>query len=340
MASASWPPGWLALPRWWQRDRVARWRRLPFCRPWPWCWLPTARLRNSREARGRLAIALLQGNVPQDEKFSAEHLPQTLQWYAEQLVANSADLVIAPETAIPLLPSQLPRGYWEALEQRFHEGRTAALIGLPLGDFTVGYTNSVAGLKPGQSGFYRYDKHHLVPFGEFIPFGFRWFVDLMQIPLGDFDRGRSIEPFVLDGNAIRPTICYEDLFGEELAPNFVGDRQATVIANLSNIAWFGDTEAIDQHLQISRMRSLEFQRPLARATNTGATAIIDHQGRVTHRLEPYTRGSLVGEIEGRWGSTPYARWVARLGLWPLLLLAAFIIGLAAWRRHRRSPSQP
>jgi apolipoprotein N-acyltransferase len=135
---------------------------------------------------------------------------------------------------------------------------------------------------------------------------------------------------------VRPTICYEDLFGEELAPNFVGDRQATIIANLSNIAWFGDTEAIPQHLQISRMRSLEFQRPLVRSTNTGATAIIDHRGRVTARLEPFTQGRLSGEVEGRAGSTPYARWVAPLGLWPLALLCALLIG-AAWWRSRRSP---
>jgi apolipoprotein N-acyltransferase len=286
------------------------------------------------EPRGRLSVDLLQGNVPQDEKFSSEHLPRVLESYARELMASRADLVIAPETAIPLLPSQLPEGYWAALEEHFHQGKTAALIGLPLGDFEVGYTNSVAGLKPGQTGFYRYDKHHLVPFGEFIPFGFRWFVDLMHIPLGDFERGRSIEPFVLDGNSVRPTICYEDLFGEELAANFVGDRQATIIANLSNIAWFGDTEAIPQHLQISRMRTLEFQRPLVRSTNTGATAIIDHRGRVTAQFEPFTYGRLSGEIEGRTGSTPYARWVALLGLWPLILLSALLIG-AAWRRSRR-----
>jgi apolipoprotein N-acyltransferase len=287
------------------------------------------------EPRGRLSVAMLQGNVPQDQKFSAEHLPRVLHWYATELMATRADLVIAPETAIPLLPRQLPDGYWAALADHFRKGSSAALIGLPLGDFDIGYTNSAAGLKPGLAGFYRYDKHHLVPFGEFIPLGFRWFVDLMHIPLGDFERGASIEPFVLNGNAIRPTICYEDLFGEELAPNFVGTSQATIIANLSNVGWFGDTEAIPQHLQISRMRSLEFQRPLVRATNTGATAIVDHAGRVTARLAPFTQGTLTGEIEGRWGSTPYARWVAAFGLWPLLLLSALVLGAAGWWARRR-----
>jgi apolipoprotein N-acyltransferase len=282
-------------------------------------------------ASGRFDVTLLQPNVAQDEKFSAEHLPATLEWLGRELVSARTDLVIAPETAIPLLPAQQPEGYWEALSAHFAQGDTAALIGVPLGDFTEGYTNSVAGLAPGQP-VYRYDKIHLVPFGEFIPFGFRWFVDLMNMPLGDFTRGRENRPFEFDGQRIRPTICYEDLFGEELAANFVGERQATVIANVSNIGWFGQTEAVDQHLQISRLRALEFQRPLVRATNTGATAIIDHRGRVTAWLQPHTQGVLVGEVEGREGSTPYARWVAALGLWPWLGLAIGVAGLATWRR--------
>jgi apolipoprotein N-acyltransferase len=282
---------------------------------------------------GRFDVTLLQPNVAQDEKFSAEHLPATLEWLGRELVSARTDLVVAPETAIPLLPAQQPEGYWEALSAHFSQGETAALIGLPLGDFTEGYTNSVAGLAPGQP-MYRYDKIHLVPFGEFIPFGFRWFVDLMNMPLGDFTRGRETRPFEFDGQRIRPTICYEDLFGEELAANFVGQVQATVIANVSNIGWFGQTEAVDQHLQISRLRALEFQRPLVRATNTGATAIIDHHGRVTAWLAPHTPGVLVGEVEGRDGSTPYARWVAAFGLWPLLGLGLGVVGLSASRRGR------
>lgn len=280
---------------------------------------------------GRFDVTLLQPNVAQDEKFSAEHLPAALEWLGRELVSARTALVVAPETAIPLLPAQQPEGYWDALAAHFARGPGAALIGVPLGDFTEGYTNSVAGLAPGQP-MYRYDKIHLVPFGEFVPRGFRWFVDMMDMPLGDFTRGRDARPFEFDGQRIRPTICYEDLFGEELAANFVGPGQATVIANVSNIGWFGPTEAVDQHLQISRLRALEFQRPLVRATNTGATAIIDHRGRVTHGLAPHTRGVLVGEVEGREGSTPYARWVATLGLWPWTVLAGGVLLLAARRR--------
>ncbi|MCW7537261.1 apolipoprotein N-acyltransferase [Aquabacterium sp. A7-Y] len=282
-----------------------------------------------------LAVTLLQGNVPQDEKFSATLLPQVLQWYADELEAAGGDLVITPETAIPLLPGQLPAGYWDGLAARFRQGGTAALIGQPLGDFTEGYTNSAVGLAPGGAG-YRYDKHHLVPFGEFIPTGFRWFVDMMHMPLGDFDRGPLNAPsFEVHGERVAPNICYEDLFGEELAARFADPARApTLFANISNIGWFGDTVAVYQHLQISRMRTLEFQLPMVRATNTGATALIDHNGRVTQQLPPFTRGVLSAPVQGRSGLTPFARWASVAGLWPLLALAVAVLLAAAGLRRR------
>ena len=119
------------------------------------------------------------------------------------------------------------------------------------------------------------------------------------------------------------------MFGEELAARFVDPARApTVFVNVSNIAWFGNTVAIDQHLQISRMRALEFGRPMIRATNTGATAIISHTGAVTHALPRHTRGTLVGEVQGRSRITPYAWWAGRLGLWPLWTLGLAALGLA------------
>jgi len=187
---------------------------------------------------GTLQVSLLQSNVPQDEKFAAERVPQALMWLAEELHATNADLVVAPETAIPLLPEQLAPQYWHELIERFRDGRRAALIGLPLGSFERGYTNSAAGLSRASiatpEGFYRYDKHHLVPFGEFIPFGFRWFTDLMSIPLGDFNRGPLVAPpFEVHGERIAPNICYEDLFGEELGAHFANPASApTIFANL------------------------------------------------------------------------------------------------------------
>lgn len=292
---------------------------------------------------GTLDVTLLQTNVPQEDKFSLRHVPRALAWLAERLARAEGDLVVAPETAIPVLRDQLPPGYWEALKERFETSAQSALVGLPLGSYERGYTNSAAGLSreaqhlPGN--FYRYDKYHLVPFGEFIPLGFRWFVDLMQIPLGDFDRGPLAAPsFIVHGERVAPNICYEDLFGEELAARFADPGLApTMFANLSNIGWFGDTIAVAQHLHISRMRALEFERPMLRATNTGATAIVDHTGRVRHALQPYTEGVLEGRVEGRSGLTPFARWASRASLWPLAALALALVAIAWTKRRAGEP---
>ncbi len=300
------------------------------------CNLVVASGERTAMPRTRLSVALLQGNIPQDEKFQGgTGIPLALDWYGRQLQGSTASVVVAPETAIPLLPQQLPAGYFEALRARFAQGAQAALVGIPLGSMRDGYTNSVVGLKPG-ADVYRYDKHHLVPFGEFIPPLFRWFTDMMDIPLGDFNRGTLGQPsFAWMGQRLAPNICYEDLFGEELGAHFADAATApTILVNVSNIGWFGDTVAIDQHLAISRMRALEFDRPMIRATNTGATVIIDHRGRVTHALPRYTRGVLTGEVEGQTTITPYARWVSRLGLAPLWLLALGIAAAALWRQRR------
>ena len=291
---------------------------------------------------GTLSVALLQPNVRQDEKFAAERMPEALAWVAREMLSARADLVVTPETAVPLLPGQLEEfvpGYWAGLRAHFSAPGRTALVGVPLGDFDNGYTNSVAGMAAHTAepaAIYRYDKQHLVPFGEFIPTGFRWFTELMNIPLGDFSRGVLNPPsFVVGAQRVAPNICYEDLFGEELARRFVAPALApTVFANVSNIGWFGDSIAIDQHRHISRFRTLEFQRPMIRATNTGATAIIDHQGRVLAELPRHTQGVLLGQVEGRTGITPFAWWAARAGLWPLVGLAVLICGLAA-RRARR-----
>lgn len=302
--------------------------------------LPTVRF--TQPHGPTLSVALLQSNVPQDEKFSAERQIGMLAWHARQLQEAQADLVMAPETAIPLLPEQLPEGYWEALVAQFGPGsQRAALIGVPLGSFEQGYSNSVVGLQAPQAGQaqpYRYDKHHLVPFGEFIPTGFHWFVAMMNMPLGDFSRGPLVAPsFDVRGQRIAPNICYEDLFGEEIAARFVdAARSPTILANVSNLAWFGDTVAIAQHLQIARMRSLEFQVPSIRSTNTGATVAIDAFGRVTARLATQTRGILHASVQGHVGQTPFALWAGRFGLWPLVGLGLLLAMAGTGRRSRRA----
>ncbi len=293
-------------------------------------------------------VTLLQGNIAQDEKFQPTGgIPDALAWYRSQLLAATTSLVVTPETAIPLLPNQLPEGYLDALLNRFVKlapgtPQTAALIGIPLGNSQQGYTNSAIALKPSDTNtVYQYDKHHLVPFGEFVHPLFKWYLAIVNIPLADFNSGSISQPSLdWQGQRIAPNICYEDLFGEELAARFIDPATApTMMVNISNIGWFGNTIAIDQHLNISRMRAIEFERPMVRATNTGATAIIDHTGRVTHSLPRHTRGVLVGPVEGRGGITPYAWWAARFGLnlWWVLIGAIILVAACArvyWAKGR------
>lgn len=284
------------------------------------------------DGRTPVSVALLQGNIAQDEKFiPGSGIAEALQWYGEHLLQPQAELVVLPETALPLLPQQLPQGYLEAVSAPYRqpESQSAALVGMPLGNEVQGYSNAVVGWIPGEMPEYRYDKHHLVPFGEFIPPLFHWFVRMMNIPLGDFARGSVGQaPLLWRGERWAPNICYEDLFGEELGARFADASKApTVFVNVSNIAWFGDSIAIDQHLQISRMRALEFERPMLRATNTGATAVIDHRGSVAAALPSATRDVLLAQVHGRDGVTPFALWVSRWGLWPLWM---FCVAVVAW----------
>lgn len=294
-----------------------------------------------------LRVTLLQGNIPQDLKFG-EGVRLALIGYRDALLNSQSDLVVTPETAIPLIPEQLPQGYWRQLEQHFSKGQHAALIGLPLvtknEQGKPQFSNSVIGLapQPTQSNhsdatpYYQYSKHHLVPFGEFVPPMFQWFVNLMDIPLGDFSRGEVVQPSLLwKGERIAPNICYEDLFGEELARGFSDPQTApTMMVNLSNIAWFGNTVAIDQHLHISRMRALEMGRPMLRATNTGATAVINAKGEVTDRLPSAVEGALTADVHGVHGTTtPYAQWVSRWGLLPMMAIAMLVVIVVASMAH-------
>ena len=291
---------------------------------------------------GTAPVELLQASIAQSAKFDAySGVRDALTWYDQRLRQSTQPLVVAPETAVPLLPRHLPEGYWRDLQAAVAaRGDRLALVGVPLGDVTQGYSNSVVAMGPAAMPAYRYDKFHLVPFGEFVPSGFQWFVRQMQIPLSDFTRGALDQPSLAwQGQRLAINICYEDLFGEELAARFrVAEQAPTALVNASNIGWFGNTIAVDQHLNISRMRSLELQRPMLRATNTGATAIIDHQGQVVGMLERFTRGSLVGVYEGRTGLTPFARWAAAWGLGPLWALALGVVMWAAWAGRRPQPA--
>jgi apolipoprotein N-acyltransferase len=304
-----------------------------------WATSPSQNADETAHSEKPISVTLLQGNIPQDLKFG-EGVNRALRDYREALLSSNSDLTVTPETAIPLIKQQMPERYWDQLEAHFGKGKQAALIGQPVAmrseQGQLLYSNSAIVLmaqpSPAATASYQYDKHHLVPFGEFVPPLFQWFVRMMNIPLGDFTRGDVAQPsFEFKGERIAPNICYEDLFGEELARSFADPTRApTLMVNLSNIAWFGDTVAIDQHLNISRMRALEMGRPMLRATNTGATAIINAQGQVTHRLPSAVQGVLTAEVSGVHGAiTPYAQWVSVLGLWPLAGLAMLTLLIVA-----------
>jgi apolipoprotein N-acyltransferase len=282
---------------------------------------------------GLLSVTLLQSNVAQDLKFVPAQIERVLRWHREALTAARGSLVLTPESSIPLPLGLVDAQTLAALRAPFAQGERAALVGVFTGSDAAGYTNSVVGLSaasdPSGNAYYRYGKRHLLPFGEFIPPGFGWFVQAMQIPIGDQARGRSIEALAVAGQRVRPLICYEDLFAEDIVASVVGDDAATVLANVTNLAWFGALMVQDQHLQFSRMRALELQRPIVRATNTGATAVVDYRGRISARLPPLIEGALEASVEGRIGATPYARWLAAWGLWPLALLGAAIVAAAA-----------
>ena len=303
------------------------------------------------QSQGQVRASLLQPQVDQGIKFTHEHLNNTLQGLEAQLQASQGDVVVTPETMIPLLLSDVPPAIWSAYQKPFASRPRVALLGVPIGVSPLTYTNSMIAFGSGieshaeveatasaalaHSYAFRYDKQHLVPFGEFTPKGFGWLSRLMNISMTSFvsgDSGSAILPAL--GQRWAPLICFEDLFGEEVAVRFKDPTRApTVLVNASNLAWFGLTIALDQHLHIARMRSLEFERPMIRATNTGPTVIIDHKGEVSYALPRTARGILEGVVEGRAGMTPYARWASHFGLWPLtLVVLAMLLGV----RYRRS----
>jgi apolipoprotein N-acyltransferase len=292
---------------------------------------------NFTESSGTLQVSLLQPNVSQDLKFDADRIVGQMAALQAQLQSARGDLVVTPESVLPIPKDQLDPAYWQQLTEPFRAGQRTALIGTFLGNDQDGYVNSLVGVSAAGEG-YSYGKRHLLPFGEYVPPGFRWFVELMQIPLGDQASGRTQAPYVAGGQTLRPLICYENLFGEHMVASAVdGPDAATMLVNVSNLAWFGRHMVQAQDLQFSRLRSLEFQRPMVRATNTGATAVIDHRGRVTAQLPALTAGTLDAKVEGRRGATPYARWLAAFGLWPL-----WLIGLAgfAWLAASRAGATP
>jgi apolipoprotein N-acyltransferase len=277
-----------------------------------------------------ISVRLLQGDVNQGEKFDTNQLLRILARYESMITAAPADLIATPETAIPIWEQSLPPGYIAGLRDWTVKSGSALILGIPLANSETDYANSVVGFS-GAAQPYSYDKHHLVPFGEFVPWGFRWVTNILHIPLGDNRRGPAVQaPFAVKDQLVLPNICYEDVFGEEIAAQLRTARPATLLLNVSNLAWFGESVAIPQHLQISQMRSLETGRPMLRATNSGATAVIDGKGRIVEQLPFYGQGVLSTRVQGMTGMTPFIRF----GSFGFLVLGALAL-CGAWFSGRR-----
>jgi apolipoprotein N-acyltransferase len=278
-----------------------------------------------------LKVSLLQGNIAQDEKFEEDKLIATLETYRRLAQGSDARLIVMPETALPLLRDNVPESYHAILRDHVRRNGGDILIGA-FEKENGNYYNSVYTLGSSESQHYR--KNHLVPFGEFIPLRsvFGWLVnEVLQIPMGDQASGGAHQPPLnVAGQKVAVDICYEDAFGEEIIRAL---PEATLLANVTNDAWYGESHAATQHNQLSQMRALETGRMMLRATNTGVTSVIGVDGRVQTMLRQHEEGVLTAQVQGYVGSTPYVRW----GNGAMLVLAGLMLGGAWWMRRRTSP---
>jgi apolipoprotein N-acyltransferase len=272
--------------------------------------------------------ALLQGNIAQDVKFLPERYARILDTYARLAEETSARLIVLPETAVPRLHDRVDPAYLARLEQVARRNGGDLLLGIPFHGAQDEYYNSVMSL--GSAPRQLYHKTHLVPFGEFVPPAFGWVMRTLNVPLSDFSRGSPNQaPLAVAGQRVAANVCYEDAFGDEIGRRAT---QATLLVNMSNVAWFGDSLAPAQHLQIARQRAIETGRMHLTATNTGITAAIDRDGRVVARLPQYAEGRLEIAAQGYSGATPYMYFRDWLIVFISLLVLASAVSVGRLRR--------
>ena len=293
-------------------------------------WLLAAgfgRIEWTQPAGAAVEVAVVQGAIPQDQKWLDANRDRTLELYASLTAqALGVPLIVWPEAAAPDLANNIVP-YLRIMAALAGERGSTLVMGVvradrPEGAAETQYFNSVLAL--GRE-FAFYDKHHLVPFAEFFPVpGFvRGWLRLMSLPYSDFTRGAHVQaPLPAAGLKLATTICYEDAYGSSQLPSLAS---ATALVNVTNDAWFGRSSARYQHLQISRMRAIEAQRYLVRAANDGVSAVIGPRGELVARAAEYVPTVLRARIEPRAGLPPYAR----VGNWPVVLLALALAALAA-----------
>lgn len=286
-----------------------------------------------------LTVRLIQGNFEQSLKFNPQAMQEQFAFYTNAITKQAADLIITPETAYPWPQSNLPAGLLHSIQQFSTATSSTVLVGL-IGEVAqttgVQYSNRALGFSPDLPQ-YQYDKSHLVPFGEFVPPGFRWFVDAFHVPLSDFARGKLDQAPL---SIARPqqeivnaaiTICYEDVFGGELAARLRSSTQpVNLLINMTNLAWFGKSQAPEQQLRLSQLRSLETGLPALRATNTGITAVLGSKGEILAQLPQFTQDTLSAKIQAYSGLTPYVIW----GNMPILTLSGLLLIFGLLRQKR------
>ncbi len=287
-----------------------------------------------------LSFRLLQANVSQDKKFDPQYRLQHSEHLAQLIELNTADIVVTPETAFPLFMHQLPVGMLARLQALSQRSGSHLMVGIAtIKADSAGY-NTVLHISPGEqsagaassTGLSQYRKVHLLPFGEYSPLGFGWFTRSLHIQLKDLEAGPVDQsPFVVGAQRLGTLICNED-FVAAYARRWVQDGPgATILMNPSNFAWFEGTLAIEQHIQITRMRALEVGRPILRVANTGVTAYIDVFGKIKARLPLGEEGVLSGQVQGFSGMTFY-------GAQGDGLLLALVLPIFLAIFYRRSPS--
>lgn len=317
---------------------VKPWKQLRRLWPWPTVllviWIAGAGLKQvswTEPTGTRVSVSLLQGNIDQDQKWREDQLRATLDSYLGMVRGSDARLIILPETALPLFLRDIPGNYLDALAEHAKHNNGDVLIGVPERLPDGSYYNSV--ISVGSAARQTYRKSHLVPFGEFIPLRpiLGELVSRLAIPLQDFSRGTpEQQPLAVAGEQVAINICYEDVFGDEIIRQL---PQATLLVNVSNVAWFGRSIAPQQHLQIAQMRALETGRYMLRATNTGMTAVVNPQGLVEAVAPEYQAAVLTRTVAGMRGATPYVRWGNKAAL--LLCVMGIAIAFFTLRRARK-----
>ncbi len=279
----------------------------------------------------QVKVALVQGNIKQELRWQPEQAWPTMLKYLDLTRKNyDAELIVWPESAIPEVEA-IAQDYLDMANRSASLNNSSIITGIINYNFeNKEYFNSLIVLgeqeNPQDNYTYnnrnRYNKHHLLPIGEFVPFQ-AWLkplAPLFNLPMSSFTRGDYIQANIhANGLNILPLICFEVVFSDQLRANFSHNTQ--LLLTVSNDAWFGDSHGPWQHLEISRMRALEFNRPMLRATNNGVTAVINHQGKIIAQAPQFIDTVLRAEITLVAGTTPYARW----GEWLTYLLAIILL---------------